>query len=146
MPLFLFVLVAIWLVPSPAPACELTGRFRIDGGWSSFDHWWVVFDRDRLLSSWTDDLPSEQWRVLTDLKPGVAGPLVLANLQTGSDTYFGYLVHAVKGCRVGRGGRQEATLAGEAAYETVVAFDGPMGPESVQRVANLAIYRENGRE
>lgn len=70
--------------PTVAPTpCVLDGAFVARGDWPSFTDWTFAFEDGALVTSYTDDLSSEDWP--TDLRPGPGDTFTLEQVTEGGD-------------------------------------------------------------
>ncbi len=48
--------------------CLLNGQFKITGDWTSFKEWYLEFKDNKLINSYTDNSPSQDWQSTLEIQ------------------------------------------------------------------------------
>jgi hypothetical protein len=85
-----------------AQSCKLDGVYKIKSKeWSSFSVWTLAFKNDKLVNSFTDDLPAKSWPTQMTRNRGDVDELIMLDvtlMDEGTDMVFRYSALLSKEC------------------------------------------------
>lgn len=128
-------LIVIFITSSAFADCKVSGKFKISGVWTSFNHWYVTFHEGKLIESYTDDLSSADWPTKIDIQ--YEEYIKLSQTNYASDAIIDTALHLnVVSCT-----ENDIKLIPMYGYEAYLDETDESDPASIFNTMNLSIQK-----